>query len=228
MSPENMINAVLNDEDVSVDGFELYAAFRKGFPIENLSKLLKSESDRATSMGAFVANELGKLAAPCLQELTTLLAHKSPQIRSDAVHALRGCVTFKNIDTMGRILLLLDDPDPFVHRSVMFFILMRRGLGLHAATTKAAELAPGTGFEKVAKILPKSGRVGKLTLRRLVADEIPVVRRFAVGLACMPRLVVDAERLDIAENCRDAEGARMVNNIRERPMPMGTIVARVI
>ncbi len=228
MSPENMINALLSNEDVSVNGRDLYTAFRNGFPIKNLARLLSSKSERAIRMGAYVADELDHQAAPCLKELDALLGYHDPQVRSDVAHALRSCVTLADVDTMARILLLLNDPDAFVRRAAMFFILMKQGFGLQVATIKAAEFAPGIGFEEIAQVLPRSGRVGRKTLRKLIASNLPVVRRFAVGLACMPRLVVDAQSLSIAEDCRDAEGWFMVESIRKYPKPMGTVVANLI
>lgn len=228
MSPEKLIDILLHNGDESVDAFHLVDAFSRGFPIENLGKLLSSNSDRAIAMGAYVANELGRLSAPCVLKLTALFDHHCAQIRSDVIHALRACASVEDREALGRIILALDDHDPFVHHAAIFFILMNpKSRRLYVATHTAAELAPGTIFEEIAEMLPRNCWAGSKMLKQLVAHESPVVRRYAVGLACMPQMIVDAKRLDIANDCNDEQGLRMLEHIRQYPKPVGTRIARL-
>ncbi len=220
MSPENMIDAILAGEDV--DAFELIGAFYRGYPVKNLSRLLCSSNKKAVAAGAYIANEIGNMLQPCIDELTALLDNESAQIRSDVIHGLGACANVKHRKALGKLILALDDPEPFVHRAAILSIARDRyDTRLAYGARAAAELAPGTVFEEIADVFRCSERVDTETLRRLIAHQDPVARRFAVGVACRAEIVLDAERLEIAENCNDEKGHAVLDEMRERPKPIG-------
>ncbi|WP_282611188.1 HEAT repeat domain-containing protein [Pelagibius sp. Alg239-R121] len=224
MSPENMIEAILAGEDV--DAFELIGAFYRGYPVKNLSKLLCSNYKPAVAAGAYIANQIGNMLQPCIDELTVLLNDESVQIRSDVIFGLGACANVRHEEALGRLLLALGDPDPFVHRAAILSIARNRDdTRLAYGARAAAKLAPGTVFEEIAEVFRSSERVDTETLKQLIRHQNPIARRFAVGVACRAEIILDAERLAIVENCNDEKGRLVLNEMRRRPKPIGARIA---
>lgn len=229
MTPDNMIRLAL------IDGYngpsysqELYSAFRNGFPLENLRRLLVSDLDRARGLGAYLVYELGWLAHPLVQEIGELLQDSEPQVRSDAVYALTDCTHRYDGKILGQLLLLLDDSDPFVHRSVINFVRYAEIWQLNLAINEAALVRPDSAFDTVIKA--NCGRrsiVSRSLLKFLVSHQEPVVRRFGAGMAGRPRPIIDDNFLDIAEECNDNEGLRVINRLREFKTPTYAIQTRL-
>lgn len=224
MSPENMIEAILSGEDV--DAFELIGAFYKGYPVKNLSRLLCSSYRPAVAAGAYIANEIGGMLQPCIDELTALLDSESAQVRSDVIHSLGACANVKHEEALGRLILALDDPVPFVHRAAILSIARNRdNTRLAYGARSAAKLAPETVFEEIADVFRFSERVDTETLKQLIEHLDPIVRRFAVGLACRAEIILDAERLEIADDCNDETGHFILHSMRKHPRPYGARIA---
>ncbi len=218
MTPEKLIEKILAGDYSSDEFWQLYGHFYKGYPIENIVPLLESENLDAQSAAAHLANELGSVLKGYGKQLGKILKHPSAQVRSDAIHGLRECVDWDDTDTLAEIVFALDDPDPFVHRAAMFFILCHRG---NFAIRAAAAKAPGTIYQELAEMMPSWRQsVSPELITKLIKHSNPIARRFGVGLACRTKPVIDAELLDIAIECDDEEGKRMVEGIRERPKPI--------
>jgi hypothetical protein len=60
----------------------------RGYPAQNLSRLIHSDDDTAVASGAFVVSELRERAAPILDEVDFLLGHPLRNARFDALDAL--------------------------------------------------------------------------------------------------------------------------------------------
>ena len=221
-----MIEAILTGEDV--DAFELIGAFYRGYPVKNLSRLLCSNFRPAVAAGAYIANEIGSMLQPCVDELTALLDDESAQIRSDVIHALGRCANVKHEEALGRLLLTLNDPDPFVHRAAILSIARSRDdTRLAYGARAAAKLAPGTVFEEIAQVFRSSEKIDTETLVWLIEHHDPIARRFAVGVACRAEIILDAERLAIAEYCNDETGRFVLTSMRKHPTPLGARIARI-
>jgi hypothetical protein len=214
--------------------WDLYSAFYKGFPIENLRPLLVSDDLDVSGSGALLANELGDRMGPLIDEVLALAEHTHTQARSDALYALQACARPCNVNALGRLVLALDDPGPFVHRAAMQFIIMARYRCVKIGAEEAKRQRPTSPFQAIWSLIQESGNL-KWSPEQITKDEIaefihhpaPVVRRFGVGLAARPKLVVDVELLDIARGCEDSEGVGMVDYILRSPLPSGARVARL-
>jgi hypothetical protein len=236
MSPENMIEQVLAGGDDYELLWNLIGAVRDGFSIEKMRPLLSSDDPRVTAIAAYLAYELGAEMQPLLGELIPLADHPEPQCRSDIVHALIECAGPNDLDALSRIMLASDDPEPFIHRAAIQFVIVADGRSLANAVSEAVKRYPGTPFEDIFVLLrnggkghffPDWGRIGKGKLRQFIQHPAPIVRRFGVGLAARPKLVVDAEFLEIARDCHDAEGLIMLDHISRRPKPTGARIAKL-
>ncbi len=230
MSPKSIMNLILSDGyQGECYSQELYGAFLRGFPLENLRRLLTSENDAAVQTAAYLVYELGWPVHPLVAEISELLQHAEPQVRFDAVHALRECTTKDDGEALGKAFLLLDDPSPFVHRGVIQFIQFAEDWKLRFAVHGAAKLRGGSVFETVisALIRKSPGILEKSELNKLVVHSDPIVRRFAAGMAIRPRHVVDEEFLDIALACNDEEGIRAVDWARDKALKAHNLQANL-
>ena len=205
--------------------WNLIGAIRDGFPVEKLRPLLTSDDPRVTATAAYLAYELGSAMRPVLDELIPLADHPGAQWRSDIIIAMTDCVEPNDFNALCRIMLALDDPEPFVHRSAMNFVIGATNRSLANALTETARRLPGSPFETIHSLLlgearrlvPSSVCISTAKLSEFIAHEEPIVRRFGVGLAARPICVIDIERLEIARNCRDEEGLRVVDFNMHRP-----------
>ncbi|MCI5075540.1 hypothetical protein [Oricola sp.] len=205
--------------------WSLIGAVRNGFPVENLRPLLVSENPRITATAAYLAYELGSDMRPVLDDLVPLADHPGAQWRSDIIIAMTDCVGPDNLDALSRIMLAFDDPEPFVHRAAMNFVIGAESLTLVHAVGEAAARFPGSPFETILSMLlgkrtrldTRSLRMTDARLKQFIDHDEPVVRRFGVGLAARPTYVVDIGRLEIARGCRDEEGLRVIDFTMHRP-----------
>lgn len=224
MTPQHMIDYIVSDNYDGDIVHNLYGAFYKGYPIENLSQLITSKDDAVRATGSYLVYELGNKILPLIEEVAVLLDDPNPQIRSDIIIALTECCTWKHKEIQGKITLKLDDPDPFVHRAVIKYIMRQtHNIGIR----EAAKISPGTIFEEISDMVPKATIVTKELLTILINHSNPIVRRFGVGMALRARSIINAEYLDIAEECNDEEGIGMIKHIRELSTPMGAKVAYI-
>lgn len=87
-----------------------------GYPVEMLRPLLRSPDLHLQSTGVFVASELGRGAAPLLDDAIRLLSATERRIQADAMEVVAACATEERIHRYVALLALLDDPDPIMRR----------------------------------------------------------------------------------------------------------------
>ncbi len=154
MSPQEMLDQLVSSgDDTGVDSQELYGAFRNGLSIENLRPLLISEYPTARAYGAYQIYELEWLCHSLVPEITKLLSDSNPQIRSDVVKSLRNCTTPNDANALGRLLLLLSDPEPFVQRAAIDFLKYSQRWQLNVAINAAVDVATDEIYEEFPRIL---------------------------------------------------------------------------
>lgn len=226
MTPENMIRNLLSGKYGNYSQ-ELYGAFYKGFPIENLRPLLTSDEPEAVSTGSYLVYELGAIARPLVKEIAALLDNPEPQVRSDAIIALRECAGKEDGLALGNIFLKLDDPDPFVRRGAMGYVRYSSVWQLKIAITEAGRMRPSTIFGEFSKNPLRYIRASKDQLEKLITNPNSIARRFGVGIACRAKLVIDKNYLDVADNCDDEEGLEFVRFTREQAFPRYAIYANI-
>lgn len=212
-----MVDALLGPEfeDSGVMANDLLAEFGKGFPLQNLRPLLVSNQPRAQAAGAFIATFLGFRLNGLAPELAGLLGASDPRTRSDAVEALRYCTTPINGDSLGRVLLLLDDSHPGVRWKVVQFICGADPWQLRIGLKNAAEMRPQLPFTLLSRVYGQHFRATAGLLKQLLAHEEPLVRRFGAAVAVRPRYVIDENFVEMAMQSDDSEVERIARDGRE-------------
>ncbi|MGL4491078.1 MAG: hypothetical protein ACRCU5_16685 [Rhizobiaceae bacterium] len=210
MSPDEMIRAELSSNGEAGFSQELYSAFRSGYPIENLRPLLTSTVPRIVSLGSYLVYELGGRAIELVHEIEVLLDNENPQVRSDAMIALEDCaVKIENAPVLGKIMLLLDDPDGFVQGQAMAFTSRCRYWQLQFGLAEAKKMRPDSVFAKLHKL--SYSDLDQQLIKTLMDHPDPVARRFGVGLALRPRRVIDFGLVEIAQEWDDFEARKLID-----------------
>ncbi|MCP5087959.1 MAG: hypothetical protein GY952_14290 [Rhodobacteraceae bacterium] len=223
MSPEKMIELVMSGKDSDFCQ-ELCSAFWNGFPMENLRPLLVSTDPEILSLGSYIIYELGAKARCLLDDIVPHLDNEDAEIRANAIIALGECATKFDKSAIGKIIEMLDDPDSFVQRIAMRFVQScDRGM-LNVGIFQAAKMNPGTVFEELPGYLGETFfhiyqpvPISAEILENLLSHESPVAKRFGVGLATRPRLIVDESFIDLAAQIEEEECCNIVAWARERP-----------
>ncbi len=235
MSPDEMLEHALAGNGDGAIWHDLCGALHKGLPVERIRPLFTSSNPCVIAGVAFIANELGRLMHPFMNELITLADDASAQVRSDVIYALSRCARSSDLNALSRIMLAFDDPDPFVHRAAIMFPVTANDRALSCAVAESARRFPKSPFERILSLLqggrdrlsPHWEQISTAKLTELINHDEAVVRRFGVGLAARPRLVVDVNFLEIAKGCEDSEGLAMIDHFTRSPKPTNARLARV-
>lgn len=203
---------------------ELWAAFRSGFPIENLRPFLVSGNQEVVSLGSYLIYELGATARCLLDDIVPLLKNDDPQVRGSTIVALGECATKFDFLALGKVIEMLNDHEPFVQRITMRFIQSCERSMLNVGVVEAAKMNPSTVFSDFPSYLGNSalglGRVIPISaenLRKLLSHTDLVANRFGVALATRPRMIVDEAFISLATKVDDEECQNIVKWSRERP-----------
>jgi hypothetical protein len=103
--------------------------FFRGYPIERLRILLRSDDDDVAEAGLFIAGELGKRAARVMDDVERLLGHPESGLRFDAAQAVLYGASSEHGETIAKAVGPIRDPDEAVRLMV---IRVLDGLGKEA------------------------------------------------------------------------------------------------
>lgn len=99
---------------------ELIDHFRRGYPLEQLRELFRSESPQAVASAAYIASELGSGATPLVEEFPRALRHVESWGRSAAIDCVFNCASIENGELVAMALRLLDDPSVYPRGVALF------------------------------------------------------------------------------------------------------------
>ena len=222
MTPDDMIAKVLDPEFECLDGGlanDLLREFFRGYPVENLKLLIHSDLSSARGTASFIATELGLLAAPLLVDIASLLTQPTARSRYDALSALRACATYKDGWAIAIVLKCLDDPWPGVRMGAIDAVRVGERQALIAGFNHLKSKDPESVYARFGKAFLKAERGNNEVIVTLISDKDPIVRRFGVGLAARPRLVVDQTRLKLAATSIDPEVSEYATQATEHVLP---------
>jgi len=81
---------------------ELWAEVSRGYPVERIAPLLKSDLESAVKEGIWLAAELRARSRTLLGDIAPLLSHASPSVRGYAVEAIAGAATIDDSEILAR------------------------------------------------------------------------------------------------------------------------------
>jgi len=94
----------------------------RGYPAQNLGRLIHSDSTKAVADGAFVVSELRAQAAPILDEVDFLLGHPLREARFDALDAALTAASIEHGAILAKAVMLVADADQAVRWKALRFL----------------------------------------------------------------------------------------------------------
>jgi hypothetical protein len=169
--------------DESGIGTELLNECWRGYPVERLSALLRSDVESAVKTGVFITSELAKRSRPLLSDIEPLLDHPNTWVRTDAIDTVNLAATADHGEIVARAIEHITDDD----RSIRF-----SAFTLLAASTRE-RLEAGWRFirdtdvkETLRTILDEETTVSSAEIHRRLVDGSRPVHLF--GLVSAARI----------------------------------------
>lgn len=103
-------------------GPALLQCCRDGYPVEMLRPLLRSQQVHLQASAMFVASELGRAAAPILDDAIALLASSTTRIQADAMDVVAVCATDDRLDRYVALVEQLDNPGESIRKHAEFLV----------------------------------------------------------------------------------------------------------
>lgn len=120
MLGDELIEAILAGEEGR--GNELLSEFHRGYPIENVRRLLVSDVPEAVKAGTWVLSELGRSATPFLGDIALLLDHPLRYVRFFAADAVLTAAGPEHGEVIAKAINLLGDVDEAVRWKGLRFL----------------------------------------------------------------------------------------------------------
>lgn len=101
---------------------DLLREVARGYPAQNLSRLIHSDRAAAVASGAFVVSELGVHAVQIIGEVDFLLGHPLRDVRFDALDAALVAASAEHRAILAKAVMLVDDADRAVRWKAVRFL----------------------------------------------------------------------------------------------------------
>jgi len=125
-SGDELIEMLLAGEDFPGEegkaANDLLLEVLRGYPAQNLGRLIHSDNSEAVKSGAFVISELGAQAAQIPDEVDFLLSHPVRNARYDALDAALMGVSPEHGAILAKAIMLVNDPDHAVRKKAIKFL----------------------------------------------------------------------------------------------------------
>ncbi len=222
MTPDEMVEKLLDPSFDTNDGDlvnDLLGEFWRGYPIENLRRLLVPAT---IGDAAFLVSELGQKVRPLVREVADLLEHESARIRFDAISALSQCTTWEDGWAVAKIVRALGDPHDGVRWMACKALRYMESSQLHAGLDYLHSHEPASvfaTFKNAFLAIERRPKKAAATFEKLLGSDEPIARRFGAAMVVRPRLFIDPAFVALAASVEDAEVAKLVGDATEAPLP---------
>lgn len=127
MNPQQLLDNILanpdqNSETVGTLINQLLDEYHRGYPLDNLRPLLRSEDERLVDTGIWIASELGKKGKPLLSDVVPLLRHPRKRVRFFAFDCILLWAGSANKSELASAVCALNDSESIVRRRAMWFL----------------------------------------------------------------------------------------------------------
>lgn len=191
----------VGDTDGEVSNDLIGEFYSRGYPVEKLIPLLRSENDETVKTGAFLAEELGAKAAPLMPELMRLLEHEDRNVRYDILDAVLAAATAGDGEVIARAVGLIDDRDRAVRSKTLNFLARADREQLVAGLPHVADREVSSGLGWLVEV--EESAADEQVVSRLIAED-RLVRWFA-GVAAVRAFRRNPDPLNRAAESSDEE-----------------------
>ena len=156
-SGDELIEMLLAGEDFPGEegraANDLLLEVLRGYPAQNLGRLIHSDNIEAVKSGAFVVSELGARAAQVLDEVDFLLSHPVRNARYDALDAALVGASPEHGAILAKAIMLVNDPDYAVRKKSIKFLT-------NSTRDQLAAAIPSLAHHHVAELVAWLAAVG--------------------------------------------------------------------
>lgn len=191
----------LGKEEAGEAANELLSQFHAGYPVHNLSRLIRSGDDETVKIGAWLASELGVRAEPILDEVSLLLSHPLRNARYYGIEAVLVAAPPERGELIAKAIRLIGDPDAGVRRLAVRLLARATPQQLAAARPYLREPLASLNLWLASE--GSNPAYSPQILRRL-GDPDRDVRVFAAAAAARVA-TQDEQALEVAEGSDDAD-----------------------
>ena len=106
------------DDRVGVLANELLREFQRGYALDDLRKLLRSEDEHLVAIAVWITSELGVKCRPLIGDVLPMLAHPRKGIRFDALNCVFWILPQNGCD-LTKAIYLIGDSEDGIRRKVL-------------------------------------------------------------------------------------------------------------
>lgn len=173
------ITSAPENERVAVLSNELLREFHRGYPLDDLRVLLRSDDERILTLAAWLLSELGEKSRPLLNDVVPLLSHPLKGIRFWVLASLFWTSPQNGCD-LAQAFELLEDSEPGIRWKVLD-ILTRVSLEQIEAARNCLELRRSNLSHLAGLSVLRNGDPNQV-ITGLRSDD-PLVRKYAFAAA---------------------------------------------
>jgi hypothetical protein len=171
----------LTPEERGQDAYDLLQEIFAGYPASGLLTLLRSDHIGSVETAVWVLSELGKEAAPLINEIEPLLSSPSRKVRYWAIDVVNASAGPRDGKVIGETLTLLADDDIVIRHAAAYFLARASGPQLSAAVAHLKDSKIGNLVAWLGRVSHTDGATPDI-LRRLESDD-PLVGLVAAAAA---------------------------------------------
>jgi hypothetical protein len=119
---EKLCMGVFDSEVADTAANDLLKQIFRGYPVQNVRRLIYSENDESVKAGAWIISELGARSVQLMDEIDFLLGHRIRNARFFAVDAVLGNRSADSGAVVAKAVMLVTDPDHAVRRKVLLLL----------------------------------------------------------------------------------------------------------
>jgi hypothetical protein len=183
---------------------QLLKEFHRGYPLENLRPLLRSEDERLVNTGIWVASELGEKGKPLLSEVSALVEHPSKRVRFLVIDCILLWAGPWNKPELASAVSMMDDSESAVRWKALSFLWRASREQLSAALSHFHVTEPGSAYLPGLSWLLSSNASNSETVKAALRDQDSRMRKFAV-VAAARTSAANSEPLFYAASVEDPD-----------------------
>ncbi len=173
---DDLLAQLLGGDETGL-GNDLLDECWRGYPVERIKELLRSDVESAVKAGAFIASELAKLSGPLLSDIEPLLTHPDTWVRSDAIDAVNLAATSDDAEVVARAIERITDHDRSVRWSTFRLLAAATREELQAACGHISDVDVK---EALQTMLDEEGTISSAEISRRLVDGSRLARLFGL------------------------------------------------
>lgn len=162
---------------------DLLTEFHRGYPLENLRRLLLNDNIEVVKAGAWIASELGEKGRPLLDDVLPLLHHSDSKVRFSAIDCILLWADSSKGAELAKTAMLIEDSTARVRWKAMDFLSRANREQLEAALNYLRSTDPQSKHVSGLLLLLGSGKDNSRRATAALNDTDQLMRKYGVVLA---------------------------------------------